>query len=552
MQYILGFGLLLLSFFQNFSTVPWRAAHSEIFAFLAVLIWAGSAMRNRTVQVCRTPPASALLCLSLLIGLQCLGGLVFFGGDAIVLLIYVQLCLGALLIGQLYAEDPKWPLALALAIFLAAVGSALIALAQSLWVWIDSGWILPPSWYRRPGANFGQPNHLATLLVMGAASLIYFDQRLKISRLVLVIMSLLLLVGMGIAESRTGLLSGLALVAWWFGRRKVLASAPRWPWIGGSLVALATAMWIWPLFITSIHEVGMTAHGVGRDTAAGMRWVVWQQLWDAVWIKPWFGWGLRGTSFALNAVLGTQPVSEPYTYAHNVILDMAIGMGLPLTLLALIALGFWGWTRTRSVHTSEAWYAVGLLIPFVIHSLFEYPFAYAYFLVPAMLAIGMLERSYSPPAGRCISRRVLVANLVIFCGLLFGMTVEYFEVEEDFQVARFEALNVGRTAADYERPHIVLLTQLRALLVVTRTVPHPNMSHEDLVQLQSAASRFPWASVQNCFALSAALNGNVPEAQRQLKVMRAMHGEGQYEAIRVQWDSWAQEKYPQLRGLLPP
>ena len=113
-------------------------------------------------------------------------------------------------------------------------------------------------------------------------------------------------------------------------------------------------------------------------------------------------------------------------------------------------------------------------------------------------------------------------------------------------------MNVGKTAADYERPHIVLLTQLRALLEVTRTVPHPNMSQDNLLLLRSAASRFPWVPVQNCYALSAALNGNVPEAQRQLKVMRAMHGEERYEAIRVQWDTWAQEKYSQLQGLAPP
>jgi hypothetical protein len=70
--------------------------------------------------------------------------------------------------------------------------------------------------------------------------------------------------------------------------------------------------------------------------------------------------------------------------------------------------------------------------------------------------------------------------------------------------------------------------------------------------LRATASRFTWVSVQNCYALSAALNGNVPEAQRQLKVMRAMYGESRYQAIRLQWDTLAQDKYPQLQGLAPP
>jgi O-antigen ligase len=552
MHYELGLGLLLLSFFQNFSTLPWRAAHSEFFAFLAVLLWSWRMVRSGAVQIGRSPPATALLCLAVLIGLQYVCGLVFFGGDAITLLLYVQLCLGALLVGQCHTEDAKWPLALALALLLAAVGSALISLAQALWAWTDSGWILPPSGYRRSGGNIGQPNHLATLLLMGAASLIYLDQRLKITRPTLVLVSLLLLVGMGIAESRTGLLSGVALSFWWFGRRKVFATVPRWPWISGGVVVLITWMWLWPRLITSIHEAGVTAIGVGISTAVGTRLLLWQQLWEAVLMKPWFGWGLRGTSIALNTVSQTHPVSEPFTYAHNIILDMAIGMGLPLTVFAVALLGIWGWTRLRSVHTPEAWYATALLIPFVIHSLLEYPFAYAYFLVPAMLAVGMLERNYSPAIARKIPRMIFVGHFILFSGLLAGMAVEYTEVEEDFRVARFEALSVGKTAADYERPRLILLTQLRALLEVTRTVPHPNMSHDELLLLRSTASRFPWVPVQNCYALSAALNGDMPEAQRQLKVMRAMYGESVYRNIRKSWDDLAQRQYPQLSQLQLP
>jgi hypothetical protein len=366
------------------------------------------------------------------------------------------------------------------------------------------------------------------------------------------LLSLLLLMGMGITESRTGLLSGVAMSVWWFLRRRVFAPMPKWPWIGGGVVALITWMWIWPLVITSIHELGLTASGVGLNTAAGTRLQVWQQLWEAIWIKPWFGWGLLGTPVALSTVLEAHQLSEAFTYAHNIILDMAIGMGVPLTVLALVVLGIWWVARLRSVRTPEAWYAVGLLVPFVIHSMLEYPFAYAYFLVPVMVAVGMLERNYSPSGGRIISRKIFAGSVIVFTGSLMVVAVEYMAVEEDFVVARFEALNVGKTAADYERPHIVLLTQLGALLEVTRTVPHPNMTPTDLQLLRATASRFTWVPVQNCYALSAALNGDVPEAQRQLKVIRAMHGARAYEGIKANWTELANTKYPQLQGLAPP
>jgi O-antigen ligase len=557
MQYLLGLGLLLVSFFQNFSTVPWRAAHSELYAFLAAMLCCWSAMRGRGMRFTLTPPAIALLCLVVLIGFQYVAGQIFFGGDAITLLLYVQLCLGALWVGQLHAEDADWPKALALALLLAAVGSSLIALAQALWVWTDSGWILSPSGYRRPGANMGQPNQLATLLLMGAASLIYLDQRLKIGRPILLLLSSLLLLGLGIAESRTGLLSGVALSLWWFGRSRGFASIPRWPWIAGSVMLLITFMWLWPHLITTYHEAGSSANGgsntgVGLNTAVGGRAIVWPQLLEAVWMKPWLGWGLRGTSFALSAVLETHWVSEPFTYAHNIILDMAVGMGVPLTLFALVMLATWGWTRIRRVQTPEAWYAVGLLIPFSIHSMLEYPFAYAYFLVPVMFAVGMLERNYAPSQGLKIPKIVFVGNVSVFSALLIWVAVEYVQVEEDFRVARFEALSVGQTAADYERPSIVLLTQLSALVAATRTVPHPSMTPKDLLQLRSTAARFPWVPVQSCYALSAALNGDVPEAQRQLKVIRAMRGARAYEGIKANWTELANTQYPQLQGVVPP
>jgi hypothetical protein len=48
------------------------------------------------------------------------------------------------------------------------------------------------------------------------------------------------------------------------------------------------------------------------------------------------------------------------------------------------------------------------------------------------------------------------------------------------------------------------------------------------------------------------LNGNPTEALRQLRVMRAMHGEKHYAALKASWDELANTKYPQLRQLKLP
>jgi O-antigen ligase len=553
MHYTPGLILLMYGFLQSFNTLPWKAAHSEFFAFLAVLAWIWViARQNAAVQMRLNAPIAALLCVSMLIAIQYATGQIEFGGDATLLLIYIFLCISALLIAQWHDHDAAWHVALALALLVTALVSALIALTQALGVWTESDWMLRYSGFRRPGANMGQPNHLGTLLVMGAASLIYLDQRLVLSRTVTVLLSLLLLVGMGITESRTGLLSGIILCIWWFAYRQVFVRALHWPWVAACALALIVIMWVWPPLISYIHEAGPLQEMVTINTAAGIRLEVWQQLWDAVWIKPWLGWGLRGVSTALNAVQHNYAQSSPFTYAHNIILDMMIGMGIPLATLAVCAAGIWMWQRIKNVETMRSWYAVGLLIPFGIHSLFEYPFAYAYFLVPAMLAIGMLEQTSERSVTIIISRKIIFAMLFLSGSTLIWLGVEYLNIEEDFRIARFENINLGQTPADYKLPNILLLKQLKAMVAATRTVPRPNMPAEEIDQLRAATLRFPWVPVQSTYALSLALNGNPQEAIRQLKVLRATHGEKMYEGIKTTWTELAQTKYPQLKVLALP
>lgn len=543
----------MCGFLQSFNTLPWRAAHSEIFAFLAVLTWfLGVARQNSAIQMRLNAPIAALLCVSMLIAIQYATGQIELAGDATILLIYVFLCISSLLIAQWHDHDAAWPNALALVLLVTALVSALMALTQALGVWAVSDWILQYSGFRRPGANLGQPNHLATLLLMGAASLIYLDQRLEIGRSVTVLSSLLLLLGMGITESRTGLLSGLTLCIWWFARRQVFVRVLHWPWVATCALGLIAIMWVWPPLISHIHEAGPRQEGVTINTAAGIRLEVWKQLWDAAWTKPWLGWGLRGVSTALNAVQHNYTQSSPFTYAHNIILDMMIGMGIPLAVLVVCAAGVWMWQRVKNIETMRSWYAVGLLIPFGVHSLFEYPFAYAYFLVPAMLAIGMLEQSSERSVTIVISSKIVSGMLFLFGSILIWLSVEYFNIEEDFRIARFESINLGQTPAGYEPPNILLLTQLKAMVAATRTVPRPNMPAEEIDQLRAATLRFPWVPVQNTYALSLALNGNSQEAIRQLKVLRATHGEKVYEGIKTTWTELAQTKYPQLKALALP
>lgn len=553
MHYAPGLFFLIFSFLQSLHTPPWSAVYSEFSAFLAVLAWGwGAAYRHAITPIYVGIPIIASLCASLVIAAQYATGQITFGGDAIVFLGYAFLGVGTLLIAQWHGDDAAWPAALAFTLLLAALASALIALIQALGVWTNVDWIMHTSGFRRPGANLGQPNHLGTLLVMGAASLIYLAQRFGISRWMAIFLGLLLMIGLGITESRTGLLTSTTLCLWWLARAKIFTRPPHWYGVAVIVLMLVAIMGTWPLFISHVQEAGPLHDRVMINTSDGNRLKVWQQLCEAMWIKPWLGWGLRSVSTALHAVLPNYLQSEPFTYAHNIILDMAIGMGLPLTAFAACAAGIWLWQRVKNTKTLESWYAIGLLIPFVMHSLLEYPFAYAYFLVPTMLAVGLLELGTKSIITINISRKMVFIFIILFGMLAARMGFEYVEVEEDFRIARFENLNVGQKPADYVRPHIILLTQLDAMVAATRTTPRPAMPPEEIELLRVASSRFPWISLQSSYALSLALNGKPREAMQELKIMRAMHGKKVYEDIQKKWNELARTKYPQLDSLALP
>ena len=83
-----------------------------------------------------------------------------------------------------------------------------------------------------------------------------------------------------------------------------------------------------------------------------------------------------------------------------------------------------------------------------------------------------------------------------------------------------------------------------------RIVPKPGMGSEELELSKKVALRYPWTATQNRYALSLALNGYPDEAVRQLRVMRALHGEKAYQRLKESWTALADEKYPELR-LLP-
>lgn len=553
-MYLVAALLLLLSWFLPLHLLPWTGWHKEILAFVAAVLAFGEVLRQTwaSKHLALPRPTAWFLGLGAVVVWQGATGTATYVGDAVVITGYLLVAVMVIVVGFSQKDPVRAAAYLGQLLLVAAVASTLLALVQTLNVWDLGEWeslIIRPATLRRPGANLGQPNHLATLLLFALASLGYLRSLGRVSAALAGFLGVILLTGLALTESRTGILGLLLLSGWWWLRQRPAGLARL------AMLALLAYFFIlaglWPQLHQAIQQEGGGAAQYNTNPVG--RLVVWPQLWHAVLLKPWWGWGLHNVSEAHNAVLDAYAAGEPYTYAHNVVLDLAIGMGLPLATLFAGTVWVWFWRRMRvAVREPVTWYSIAMVMVLGLHSQLEFPYAYAYLLFPVLFMVGLLEARLAPD--RVFHAPVLMVTAVfaLTTAALAWSAWEYIQVEEDFRVVRFEALKVGKTPSDYERPHIYLLKQLDTMLKGSRIVPAPGMSAQQLELARQAAMRFPWTALQNRYALSLALNGDPDEAVRQLKVMRAMYGEKTYAEIKENWKALAEEKYPQLRTLQLP
>ena len=227
-------------------------------------------------------------------------------------------------------------------------------------------------------------------------------------------------------------------------------------------------------------------------------------------------------------------------------------VGIPIALLITLGCFFWIVSRLWSAVHVDSVLALSGLVPIVIHSMLEYPFAYAYFLVTGGLFIGIAEaRHYVRTQNYIVSMRAFTLLLVIWAVVGCRVVYEYALVEEDFRVVRFENLRIGQTPSDYVPPQkIWLLSQLGTMLNASRIQPSRNMTAIEMEILRTASLRFAYGALGLRYAIALGLNGEPEAATYQMRIVRGMYGEYYYRAAVSVLRAMENEKYPELNAVL--
>lgn len=530
---------------------PWVSWHSELPFFTIAIVGAAVFTWKRRREGGIELPFIVLIpiSLTLLLLVQSLCGLVAWYGQALVVALYLLLAVIGVAWGwgEGRGEDrvstvaaPEHAVAewLAWTIVVAGILSLGVALVQVFRIGDGSSFIAPMSYLRRPGGNMAQPNHLASLLVMAVSSGLFLHLKQRMGGIALTALVLYAALGVAVTESRTGLLAMFVVLGFWSWKRPSIDMALSRSWAILPALFMASAFVLWPLFYKAwFGGFDGGEAGVERLSAStgDPRLALWSQLFQASLLKPWSGWGIRDTAEAHHAVAHESVSTLSVTYSHNLLVDLVVWLGWPLALGVAAFAGIWMLRRlTNGVERPLGWFGMATLLPFAVHSLLEFPYAYAYFLLPVMMAVGYLEAA-SQPYSRTFRVPRSVGILAISAMALVGAwsVVDYLRAEEDFRVARFEMLRIGSVPTE-PPSRILLLNQLGDLVASTRIPLMQNMTEAQLVSLRLAAQHNPWSGTQYRYATALAFNGQPLEARRQLQVIRAQHGFKVYRVLGMQ------------------
>lgn len=558
---------MLLALLLPLHVPPWLSWHNELVGASALLAPCAMALfspKASTTERIQLPVVAVPLVLLAAFALfQVSIGVIAYWGSFWVVAFYAAISVAAAAAGyatgaiDVQRAEQAWPTSngtgtaltiLAKVLLAAAIAQLYVVFSQTFYLWEGSDWIARTVYQTRGSGNLGQPNQAALVFLMGVASVVHLLRRGQVRPKFAFIGILFLCAGLAASESRSGVLGFCGLAAWWACKG---GAARRWKAIvpaGGLILVLLTMYLAWPPLIGKYWILDLAS---GPNLTTSGRVEMWRQLADAVLVHPWRGWGVMQVAQAQNAVAHVYPSVMAATFGHNLLLDIAVWAGLPAVVAFVLMVGTWAVSRLPAAHSGDAWYCVALAMPLAVQSMTEFPYAYAYFLVPVFFALGALDASLGIRPVFSIGRGPAKLLIALVIGAFSWAAIEYVRIEEDFRVARFEALGVGRLSASQEQPKVVLLTQLGALLDATRIQPTRSMPHAQIETLKNVALLYPWPPAKFRYLAALALNGQPDEAQRQLLMLNIMHGGAVYLAAKERLAGMS-DSYPELKGLAAP
>lgn len=428
------------------------------------VLWPASGSSERSLPWSRLP-LLAIGVLALAVFADLITGRVPYIAPLLIVMGYLLVGAMVFMAGVRLTEDKGHALTLVQCVASLWLLAGLFCVAIAGWQFLRPQgywpWIAPLNDVGRVFANLRQPNHLATMLAMSWVCLIWLSlERKRIRPCLMLAAGTVLMAGMSMTGSRTGfiilLVCAVAMV--WHSR-----SRHQTLWLMGFFLAMYAFVWVLLIAIDGSELYG--SFGADRlrqlpdvKDVSGSRFGVWRSTLDIIMAHPLIGVGTG--RFAYAYILGewSQPATLQFTHAHNLFLHLAAEHGVPVMLLMTGSVGYFLFKCWRSRCEQTWWWAWVFPLPVLVHSMFELPLWYTYFLFPTLFSWGLIAgicQSVSRDRFEVLSTPSKQYTLVIrlaLCVLLLAPlaiwraqqeTHELYVVQEK---PFFERLQVAQTA----------------------------------------------------------------------------------------------------------
>lgn len=514
---LLSIGCFFGAWLWPFRPMPIHGFHQETLAFFAATLLLAYGVLNY-LYIPR--PALAFIALAFIPLLQGVFGVIIFAGNAWLSFVYIFIF--ALMIACGYNLTNEHNRQIFHSLF---AGILIVASVLSTWIALRQYLHLASSDFEinlhrhRPYANLAQPNNLATLLGMGLAAALYFYETSKLGRLAAGVLTAFLILGIALTQSRTPWVTSLAVLAFVILKKRQI-----------TLKLSITVLFTWIVFyaalvvtLPSLYQwLGFQGASLAGRAAALERWPLWSQMWYAVIEGPFWGYGWNQTGAAQMSVTLDKPLFMMTSYSHNIVLDLWLWIGLVPGTLLVLCLSAWLMRLAYIARNKESIFALIGCGFILVHSLLEFPFAYAYFLFPLGLLLGVAQ-SESKQSLFAAPKALLICVLVGL-GLFVKLVIsDYFIVAEHYQEQKMKAAKVIGFESKKALSDIVLLTQYRQLYWFKGLEIGNRYSDDELGEMQKAVQVYP--HLANLYKISLIMfkNNKNKQSQTYIKILCNMH-----------------------------
>lgn len=505
---------------------PWSSFLSEVICYISFLLLL---FFNSIKEISKN--ILIIFSFSLIPFIQFIFGQVYYFSIALLSFLYVASFGLAVLLGFNLSVQKKGVNAKLLMVYISyiyivvCICSSIIAIIQWLNIPYNTEYISGMVG-NRPFANLAQPNHLSTLISMGVIGCLYLYEKGKLNNYFLAILSFFFIFVIALTQSRTAWLFLLVLIIFVVYKGKVislkLTNKLLIIW-GGIYILCILSIPFLSEFLSSYFNMIQTANVIERATTGYLRLEIWNQSLHAIKEKPMFGYGWNQTSAAQYAVIENYPGKEWFSSAHNIVLDIIIWNGVILGgLITFYFLLTYLVCLIKNIKI-ETVFASLMILPILVHSLLEYPFKYAYFLLPAGFFWGIM---ISEIELKVFKVRSIYFNLIsIFGFIILSFIFKEFNESIDNNVAANTYEMNGRIDQFELAYPVYILDEFKYRSQWFALNPYTKLSKIDLDKIEKMVSLHltPYDLLKYAKILS--YNGYQKEALSQLKILEILYGE---------------------------